>query len=378
MAVEWEVLDTIEAVGPTVVQQWDALAVRLDKPYCAPGWILPWHHVAPPGARLRIVVVRDDDELLAIAPFYAEPWRLRMWTWSLMGATMASRIEPLADPNRLQPAAAAIRCAIAAGDPSPARIRLEGLPSDSPWPMLLSVPPDGGEPTWSYNHLRVVAPTIALDVDSVDEYLQRRSSHFRKQMRYARRKLENDGAQFRIARTPDELEPAIREFIRLHLARWENRGGSSAMTDNSDRMLLAAGRELGTERFQLVSLVMAGTTINSQLFVAAGNEISYWAGGFDEDYAHYQPSKVTLLEAVRTSIEHGYRRFDLGPGPQEYKYRFSDSEEELLSMTLVPRRRLYAAARLAFAPEHARFTIAARLTREQKDRLRKVVPRRRR
>jgi CelD/BcsL family acetyltransferase involved in cellulose biosynthesis len=378
MAVEWEMLDAVDGVEQTVARQWDALAVRLGRPYCAPAWILASHHVAPASARIRIVVVRDGDEILGVAPFYAWPWRLGMWTWALMGTSVSSRIEPLCDPDRLGPAAAAIRAALAESELPPAQIRLDGVPVDSPWPMLLAAAEDGRRPAWSHIRSRVPAPTVALDVGSFDDYLSRRKAKFRALMRRARRKVERDGGEFRVATTPQELEPAIRELIRLHRARWDHRGGSSAVLEKGDRMLLAAGRELGPERFQLLTLVIGGKTISAQLFVAAGTVISYWVGGFDADYADYEPSQVAVVEAIRTSIERGYTRLDLGPGGQRYKYRLADSEATLVWMTLIPHRRQYASARLALAPEQARNAIAGRMTPEQKARVRKLMPRRRR
>ena len=71
--------------------------------------------------------------------------------------------------------------------------------------------------------------------------------------------------------------------------------------------------------------MLDGKVINSQLFIAAGGEVSYWNGGFDDDYANLKPSLVALVDAVRMSLERGRTRFDLGPGGQEYKYRFSET-----------------------------------------------------
>jgi CelD/BcsL family acetyltransferase involved in cellulose biosynthesis len=375
MLLGWEVLESAEAVDSSTVRQWDDLAVRLGKPYCAPAWLLAWLHQAPAGIRLRIIVVRDEGRLVAVAPFYATRWRLGLWTWALMGAETMTRIEPLAEPELLQPAADAIRDALAAAEPTPARIHLEGLSEDSPWPELLTRRAAGRAAAWSAAEGQVAAPTITLDVDCVDDFLGRRSTNFRQQMRRSRRKLDTDGGEFRIANTPEELERALPEFIRLHHARWDHRGGSMSLRPASDRMLLDAGLALGPERFRLVSLVVDGKTVNSQLFVAAGREIGYWNGGWDENYARYKPSLVTLVEEIRASIDGGYERFDLGPGAQDYKYRFTDTEDRLRWHTVIPRGRLYPLARMAYAPRQARHSAARLLTREQKARLRQLIRR---
>ena len=372
MTLDWEVLDEVEAVEP-IVQPWDELAERLGKPYCSPAWLLAWwRHASPKGARLRIVAVREGDRLVGVAPFYAIPWFAGLWTWSFLGTDTTSRIEPLSEPDSIGEVAVALCQALAAGDPAPARVRLEGIPKDSPWPKLLRE----GVPGWLHNEAEIPAPTVSLVGGTLDDWLSGRSSNFRQQMRRARRKLEKDGAEFKLAKTPEEIKAAITEFARLHNARWDWRGGSTALTPGTDAMLADVGRDLAeSNRFQLLSLVLDGKTINSQLFLAAGSEVSYWNGGFDDDYANYKPSLVSLVETVRTSLELGHTRFDLGPGSQEYKHRFSDSEDKLLWMTLIPRTARYAPARVAFAPKQVRHAVAARMTREQKDRVRELMER---
>jgi CelD/BcsL family acetyltransferase involved in cellulose biosynthesis len=100
--------------------------------------------------------------------------------------------------------------------------------------------------------------------------------------------------------------------------------------------------------------------------------LSYWNGGFDDDYAQLRPSYVGLVDGVAAGIDGGYERLDLGPGDQSYKYRFADGEDRLESIVLIPRGRLLALA--AYAPERARSAVVARLTPAQKDWIRSRLP----
>jgi CelD/BcsL family acetyltransferase involved in cellulose biosynthesis len=375
MAVTWEVLDSVEAVEPAVVD-WDRLATAANLPYCAPAWGLAWfRHAAPAGAVLRVVAVREGDRLAGLGPFYAEPWRAGLWTWSLLGSQIASRIEPLAAPADQAVVAKALAEAIATTGPAPARIELNGLPVDSPWPEALKAAWPGRRP---FHHAEppTPAPVFPLEGGDLDGWLATRSSNFRQQMRRMRRKLEKDGFAFRTASTPEEVDRDLDAFQRLHNARWDDRGGSDALTPGTDRMLAETARSLLPERrFQLISLERDGQVVNSQLFLAAGNEISYWNGGFDDDFASYKPSIAGLVEAVRSSLEQGYERFDLGAGAQEYKSRFTDQQDEVVWQTLIPPGRTYARARALFAPRQGRQAIAQRLTDDQKQRVKGLVRR---
>jgi CelD/BcsL family acetyltransferase involved in cellulose biosynthesis len=375
MAVTWEVLDSVEAVEPTVVD-WDRLAAAANLPYCAPAWGLAWFsHAAPEGAVLRVVAVREDDRMVGLGPFYAAPWRAGLWTWSLLGTEIASRIEPLAAPGARDAVAGALAEAIATGRPAPARVDLNGLPADSPWAEALKGAWPGRRP-FHYREPPTPAPVVPLEGGDLDGWLGTRSSNFRQQMRRSRRKLEKDGFAFRTATTPEEVDRDLAAFQRLHNARWDDRGGSAALTPGTDRMLAEAARRLLPERrFQLISLERDGQVVNSQLFLAAGNEISYWNGGFDDDFASYKPSIVGLVEAVRSSLDQGYERFDLGPGAQEYKNRFTDQQDEVVWQTLIPPGRTYARARALFGPRQAKQAIGERLTPEQKQRVKRLLRR---
>jgi CelD/BcsL family acetyltransferase involved in cellulose biosynthesis len=220
------------------------------------------------------------------------------------------------------------------------------------------------------------APTVDLSADDLDGWLKARSSNFRQQMRRMRRKLDKEGATFRVASTPEEIDRDLPEFVRLHTARWDWRGGSMSMTPGADDMLREAGHALVADgRFRLVSIEVDGRTINAQLHVAAGGEVSYWNGGFDDEYAAFKPSLVGLVDAVGDALARGDDRFDLGPGAQEYKYRLSDGEDLLEWMTLIPRGRHYARSRAWFAPVQARYAVTERMDTEQKQKLRDAIAR---
>ena len=364
MTVSWEVLDSVEAVEPAVAD-WDRLAVERGLPYCAPAFLLAWwKHVAPEGAQLRVVVVRDDQgHVTGIGPFHVVRER-GLPTWSLLASDLAAPGEPLAAPG----AEAAIGEAVGQA----AVLRLDGLPVRSPWPEAL-----GGARAFHHRMPPTPAPYVPLEGhDDVDAWLGTRSSNFRQQMRRARRKFEKDGGTFRVASTAEEIERDLKDFERLHTARWDWRGGSDAIKPGSTAMLADAGAALAPSgRFQLMSVELEGKVICSQLFLAAGDEVTYWNGGFDDDYGAYKPSLIALVEAVRLSIEAGARRFDLGPGAQEYKYRFSDTEDQLVWQTVIPRGPRYAAARATLAPQQAKRALADRLGEERKEKLKRLLRR---
>ena len=142
-------------------------------------------------------------------------------------------------------------------------------------------------------------------------------------------------------------------------------------------MLADVARTLPPSRFRLWSTEVAGRTISSHLFLAAGGEVSYWLGGFDDSWTAQQPALQTILTAIEHALEQGDDRLDLGPGGQEYKYRFSDGEDVLRTVTVVPRGARYRHVRALLVPDHARRAVTARVPEGWKPGLRRFLRARR-
>ena len=341
---------------------WDALAVASARPYCAPGWMLPWwRHVAEPrGARLRTVVVLDGAELVGIAPFCVE----RAWggfsEYRLLGALTSHRIGPLARPGREREVARAVAMVLAEASPRPRALRFEGVDASSPWPGLLAESWPGHPGPECCLAASDPAPTVTLRGLTYDEWFSSKSNSFRREMRRMRRKLEAHGAVFRMTSSTDELERDLRSFVRLHLSRWAGKGGSGAVDVlGRDDFLLEVGLELLPQgRFRVWSIDVEGQPISSHLFLAAGGELSYFLGGFDEAWAAFKPSMLAILAALEDCFRRGELRFDLGAGGQPYKFRFADEDDPLAWSSLFPRDVRYPltrsqelAARLKFLAE---------------------------
>lgn len=365
-----EVVTDLAAV-PGLTAEWDRLAVENKRPFSAPAWMLAWwRHAAPATAQLRIVVARDRGELIGVAPFYAVRDRWGIVRYRLLAAEASLRTEPLAGTGREEEVAALVAAALHAARPPADIVALEGVPSSSQWPLLLSRHWPGRWRPWSCRDRTVAAPAVVLRAETHEEWLASRSRNFREQVRRKRRDLEGRGAVFRLV-PPGDVEEALGAFARLHHGRWKQRGGSGVLNAEVEQMLSEAGGHLGGDRrLRLWELVVDGKAIASHLFVAAGGEVSYWLGGFDDAWSAQQPSLQLLVAAIRHAREMGEDRMDLGGGGQPYKYRLANSEEQLEWHFIVRRGRRYPRARLAVAAPRWRRRVARHVPPSVKSRLR--------
>lgn len=358
------VLDSEERLEP-YLEAWDRLAVERRRPLATPGWMLSWwRNAAPEGALLRTVVVEEEGQLVGIAPYYSEPAGRR--DYRLLASGLSQRIEPLAADGREQELAEGMAAALKASEPRPVLVSLEGAPESSPWPDLLKGPLRAAVYRTSVQE----APIVTL-AGSFDDWLQTKSSNFRSQMKRARKKVEKEGGVIRMS-GPDDVEADIASLLRLHEGRWEGRGESGIIGRGMEAMLHEAARSLlPSGRFRLSMIDMNGKAISAQLFVAAGGEVCYWNGGFDEEFAQLKPAMVAIFVAIQDAFERGDDRLDLGGGAQDYKLRFADTTDPLQWGGLIPRGPRWPLVRMQLAPDVMRGKVIRALPKERLEKLRK-------
>lgn len=322
-------MDLVDRPGDLdrVRQEWDALAERSLRPYSTPAWTLNWwESCRPKGTRLRVAVVQDPKRTIGVVPLYKDGA-----DYLLLAADVSAPVTPVWAAGREREVAAATARALASTRPRPCLLRL-ALQTDEPdWQALLSETWPGSTP---WHRVESSEPRPYVSIEGSDDWLASRSRNFRQWARRRARQLENAGGTYRLA-TVATVKRDVGELMRLHFSRHGQR--SSLKAPGIEQMLVAAGRELiPRDRFRLVVIELNGIAISAQLFVAAGGEVSYWNGGFDQAYAEYSPSMLGLLRAASDAAERGEHRLDLGAGGQQYKYRMATGADRLVSHALVP------------------------------------------
>lgn len=359
-----------------LVPAWDDLARKQRLPYCSAAWMLEWWRcVGPPRARLLAVVV-EEDELVAIAPFWWDAAARRPRRLRLLGSGASTRREPLFERSRAGESAEAIAQQLADLHDSFDIIELEGVVASSSSAFVEAIRDawPARRPELSVER-RQAAPILHLAGRTFEEWMASRSSNFRQQMRKSKRDLIRKGATFRMSSKAD-LERDLASFARLHHARWQDRGGSYGLNESVESMLLHASRVLVSDgRFRLWCTDVEGATISAHIFLAAGGEVTYWLGGFDDEWSSFRPSLVTILAAIEDAWSRGDERVDLGVGDQDYKRRFTDAEDDLIWPLLVPRGRRYPLTKATLAAKGAGRKLASRLTPERRAKLKRLLRR---
>ncbi len=342
-------------------EPWRELAHTCACPAALPGWQLAWwRHLAPEGALLRAVAVFEQDRLVGLAPFFVNPGR--RVDYRLLGAGITHRLSPLALPGRERETACFVAHALADSSPRPDLVAFEGIDATSPWPDVFVETWPGRFRPWRYTSSRPAGPAIDTAGVDFEAWFSSRSRHFRKHLRVAKRRADEIGARTAPATSKEAYEKALLDFRRLHLARWEHRGGST-FDERTFEMIKQAARVLvPANEMRVVTLETAQDTVAVMLALAAGGEMLLFSYGFDERYARISPIHLTVLAAVEDAFRNGYHRVDFGRGTERHKQAFANSDAPVSWGGLVIRSRRYPLTRARLAPQQFRW-LAQRLAR---------------
>ena len=342
-------------------EPWRALAHTCSCPAALPAWqIAWWRHLAPTGAALRAVAISEGEDLVRLAPFFVNPGR--RVGYRLLGAGMTRRMRPLARPVLEAEVARETAAKLAEAAPTPDLIAFEGVDDTPPWPGLIAKAWPGHFKPWRYVSSIHPGPVIDTTDGDFEAWLSSRSHNFRKQLRVARRRADAVGAQIVPATSTKACEKALRDYRRLHLERWERRGGSSfdekafAMINEAARVLVPANE------MRILSLDTTQDTVAVLLSLAAGKDVLLFSYGFDEEFAQISPIHLTILAAIEDAYRRGDQRIDFGGGSERHKQSFANADLPVRWEGLVIRSRRYPLTRARLAPEQGRW-LAHRLAR---------------
>jgi CelD/BcsL family acetyltransferase involved in cellulose biosynthesis len=313
-----------------IAPEWDALVRELDGSlYMTYDWLRVWWNHYGHGRELRLIAVRDGDELAGVLPFFVEkagPVFARARVAKLVGADFT--LVDVDPPVRESVADAAYADGL--------RLLFEGNRCD-----MVHVGPIS-EATPQLAHLRRAlaglgdVAQIARDEDAgshtlfelpdgFDAYLAGLSKNQRSNYRRNVNKLSK-AFDFRVdvVRDGPELEREYEAFVEMHQAQWQavnklghygDWPGSSEFTRDLIRALAPNGR------VRLMRM-LADEEIVSYYFSFELNGTYYWrlpARLCGEQWDQYALGRVGLLKMMEVAASEGATAIEAGTGRYGYK-----------------------------------------------------------
>jgi CelD/BcsL family acetyltransferase involved in cellulose biosynthesis len=334
-------VDTIDNARDFAALQpeWNPLlaASAADCPFLTWEWLHAWWMHLNGSARLQLFVVRDAEEVVAIAPFLIVRHRLGLFQQlEFLGTGFAGSdyLDVIARRGREQESLDAIA---QHAETRRLAFHLDHLPPHSVAARLTDALESCG---WAFREAKTgICPFFTLAGHSFDSYLATLGPSHRANFRRRDRALQRAfTVQFAHARNEQERREILDTLVALHNRRWERRGGSTAFStgdlrsfhDDFTRRALAAGW------LRLYALRL-GDRIAAAIYGFAYNHRFYfYQGAFDEQFAPYSIGLVMMGLTIRAAIDEGACEFDMLYGDETYKSLWARESRPLVRLDLFP------------------------------------------
>ncbi|HEY5025189.1 MAG TPA: GNAT family N-acetyltransferase [Acidimicrobiales bacterium] len=279
------------------------------------------------------MIVRDGDSIVGTAPFYVSRTGFGFFRYQLAAPTLHG-VEPLCIPGRDLDVGEAMADALVAADPTPDIVSLDWMTTTSRLPGTICSGWSRPRPILINEH-EFPAPRVIVGGHDFESWLAQRSKKFRQSFRYDHRRLVAAGFEHRMSTEAPDILERLPDMQRLYEQRRASRGGAGPAFDDPfmDVVREAVSRS-ASGRVRLSTVERPGEVIATDLIISGGGESSFWLSGFDEEWASLGPNRVNLALCIGDAMQRHDEVFDLGPGAEAYKYRFTEDEVILQGRTL--------------------------------------------
>jgi CelD/BcsL family acetyltransferase involved in cellulose biosynthesis len=314
----------------TLASEWDGLVRAMPRPSpgLLHGWLQAWLDTYGKEAELSIQIARRDGELIGALPLCVQR-RSGLRVLTFVGGDQSPLSDlMLAEGESRDVATKLLERAEAAPHDF---ADLSGLPGEGQLTSEL-----GGKA-----HLieRSEAPVLDL-ADGWEAVYQRKTSSKSKSLhRRRRRQLAELGhLEVVVARTIDELEPALEDAFRLHDLRWAGRpDGSRFATPDGQRFHRTAIRALAeADAARIVLLRLDGRAIAFHYYFRLERRMYVNRIAFDPALGRHSPGLVNTLDALEAGAAEGATRVEFLGGAERYKVDLADRLEPLYEAIGLP------------------------------------------
>jgi CelD/BcsL family acetyltransferase involved in cellulose biosynthesis len=332
---------------------WDALFAEAEtaSPFNSWVWLATWWDLFGTGKELRVFIVWDGQRAVGIAPFYAlafkvGPLQLRVLMQLGRGNCLTEVLQMLVARGR--------RAEVVARLAEHLVQRRRGL-----WDAMIWAGVERAElPPCLARFIRVDDPTdyeVRTLPSTWTELVKNLNKSMRDNVKYYPRLLQRHGheGQTHFATRPEDMGPALNEFLRLHRTRAEmaatrlhdDHFGRPAHTDFLRRVAPALAAQ-GMMRVAL--LAVDGANAAAQITLEHAGTVYIYYSGFDPAWRQYGVGMSVTADCIRDAMERGVQRVNFLRGGGQFKQRWDTQNVPLGKLTFLRDSPLMAAGFVAY------------------------------
>jgi len=306
---------------------WNRLAEQaaLDHPFLEHVWIRTWWECFGRESRMHVMLVRENDELIGIAPLIETRVRMFGVTIRRLGFFYNSHVPRTG-------------FLVARGSPDVHAAIWSHLLNDSRWDVLqLCQLEEGTEALVAMARLAVASgcrvetwmsaesPYVPIRT-SWTEYFGGLSSKHRANLRNRLKRLSARGPVDMEAVSSAGLEQAIAEGMRLEAAAWKGDAGTAIGCDASLARFYSLLADRCAQRgwLRLRFLKSHAERIAFDYSLAYKDRIFLLKHGYDPHYSQFSPSKLLLQFAIEDAFEHRLTEYEILGDNTEWKQAWTN------------------------------------------------------
>ncbi len=311
-------------------------------------WMSTWWEVFKDGRELAILVAKDGDKVVGIAPFIRRKIRYfhlipyRRIEFIASGEDKKDKIYSeyldfiIEDGREEEVLESVFQQLCRSGNIIWDELVLPRMKVESPVvPILYGLAEKFNLDIMESNRATFLYADLP---DSFDGYLGQLGRSTRHKIRQGTRRLDKLGdVVFKVAETEEEVEVAKDMLIRLHQSRWSQKGkpgvfSSERFRQFHDKMISIAHRE---NWLKLVSLLLNGKPVACVYNLLFRDKIySYQAGMEVSEISNVRYGRQAHVRAIADAISEGAKEYDFLSGVFDYKERLAKGQREIITLRI--------------------------------------------
>jgi len=302
-------------------------------------WQSTWWRFFSPGRELILLALRQEKDLVGIAPLYRQELPDGRTVIQLIGGPgpdnkdICDYLDIVALPDYRGHVFRAAFEFLTAELTDWNEIDFHCIPEDLPHEILFEVARQQGLAVQC--QAEDVCPVIPLPA-TWDDYLAMLDRKQRHELRRKTRRAEREArVEWYMASDPDLLAQEVEAFFDLH--RKSSRDKDDFMSEPTMQEFFhqMARFSLAKGWLELSFLLIDGERAATMLCFAYNNQTLVYNSGYDpQQFAYLSPGIVLLGYHIQDSIAKGRTAFDFLRGDEVYKHRFGGQDLEIFQVTV--------------------------------------------
>ncbi len=306
-------------------------------------WLFNWWRHYGSDKKLRILLIKESDKIIGIAPFMEKRYREGFITVGVIENLCSENCDYsgiiLTDKKHESVALLMDYLAKIIKDGN-LIARMYHIPENSTFLTILREQyPSLSKSLFLHEKVITSCPYINLPA-TWEEYLHTLSKKRRGNLRRAMQSLQKDHeVEFKRYTAGDDLQNQLQVLFKLHQKRWQGKNIISKFTTPEAREFYMDVSQAFNKNnwLSFSSLNVDGKTVSMLWGFKYRNTWCDMTPAFDPDYSRYSVGNLHILKIIEESIQDGLGKLDFLKGEAAYKAHWTSCKTDNIRITIAKR-----------------------------------------